>query len=93
MPRESGRDPRRLLGGVLRLPRLLLFRPLCDLGDHGLCIAGPCRKDDVLIVAGDVSDRLDTFSDTMRTLTSVYGCVCFVAGNHDLYKALFNGHV
>ena len=44
-----------------------------------------CHKDDVLIVAGDVSDKLETFSETMHALANSFGCVCFVPGNHDLW--------
>ncbi|XP_024542337.1 uncharacterized protein LOC9648112 isoform X2 [Selaginella moellendorffii] len=40
---------------------------------------------DTLIVAGDVSDNLETFKDTMRLLKERFHRVFFVPGNHDLW--------
>ena len=42
-------------------------------------------RSDVLLVAGDVSNGLSTFCETMETLTSAFGLVFFVTGNHDLW--------
>ena len=42
-------------------------------------------EDDVLLVAGDVSDDLVTFEATMEALSSSFGAVFFVPGNHDLW--------
>jgi hypothetical protein len=39
----------------------------------------------VLIVAGDVSDRLGVFQQTMETLAEAFALVFFVPGNHDLW--------
>ena len=50
-------------------------RSLAD-GDYG---------EDVLIVAGDVSDRASTFEATMQALSAAFGAVFFVPGNHDLW--------
>ncbi|KAK2080575.1 hypothetical protein QBZ16_000429 [Prototheca wickerhamii] len=49
-----------------------------------LCSSRECRQD-ALIVAGDVSDNLDTLARTLELLTSAYGHVFFVPGNHDLW--------
>lgn len=43
------------------------------------------HKEDVLIVAGDVSERLPTFVSTMRDFKTCFGHVFFVPGNHDLW--------
>ena len=40
---------------------------------------------DVLIVAGDVADRLDTFEASMTMLTEVFQLVFYVPGNHELW--------
>ena len=45
-------------------------------GDH---------RADALIVAGDVSSRLSTFAATLAALTTSFGAVFFVPGNHDLW--------
>lgn len=42
-------------------------------------------RSDVLLVAGDVSNSLCTFCETMETLTLAFGLVFFVTGNHDLW--------
>lgn len=39
----------------------------------------------MLVVAGDVSDDLGTFGETMRLLTRAFRAVAFVPGNHDLW--------
>ena len=39
----------------------------------------------VLLVAGDVSDRLGIFETTMEQLADAFGLVFFVPGNHDLW--------
>jgi len=48
---------------------------------HGL----PERLDDVLMVAGDISDRLDLARDALRVLKRKYREVLCVPGNHDLW--------
>jgi hypothetical protein len=40
---------------------------------------------DALIVAGDVSPRLDILADTLRRLRAVVPVVVYVPGNHDLW--------
>ena len=45
----------------------------------------PAFRSDVLIVAGDVSARLDTFRETMSVLSEAFGAVFFCPGNHDLW--------
>ena len=40
---------------------------------------------DVLIVAGDVSDNMDTLRTTLTLLCSKFGWVFFCPGNHDLW--------
>jgi predicted phosphodiesterase len=42
-------------------------------------------KDDVLILAGDVSDRLALLDEAFKTLTTRFSTVLFVPGNHDLW--------
>lgn len=42
-------------------------------------------NDDVLILAGDVSDRLTLLEDAFRTLAARFASVLFVPGNHDLW--------
>eukprot|EP00325_Prymnesiales_sp_UTEX-LB-985_P030181 CAMPEP_0174740036 /NCGR_PEP_ID=MMETSP1094-20130205/72611_1 /TAXON_ID=156173 /ORGANISM="Chrysochromulina brevifilum, Strain UTEX LB 985" /LENGTH=385 /DNA_ID=CAMNT_0015943671 /DNA_START=63 /DNA_END=1217 /DNA_ORIENTATION=+ len=39
----------------------------------------------VLLVAGDVSDRISVFEKTMEVLAEAFGAVFFVPGNHDLW--------
>ena len=41
--------------------------------------------DDVLIVAGDVSDQTSLLEETLAVLKSGFKHVCFVPGNHDLW--------
>lgn len=48
-------------------------------------LAESCHRDDVLIVAGDVSDQTGLLEETLRTLKSGFKHVCFVPGNHDLW--------
>lgn len=45
----------------------------------------PERPDDVLILAGDISDDLDKVRKVLRTLKSKYKEVLCVPGNHDLW--------
>ena len=40
---------------------------------------------DVLLVAGDVSEKLDVWKMAMETLAGAFGVVFFVPGNHDLW--------
>lgn len=40
---------------------------------------------DCLVVAGDVSHRLDVTASTFQLLNDRFARVCFVAGNHDLW--------
>jgi len=40
---------------------------------------------DTLILAGDVSDRLETLYDTLTHLRSLFAAVCYVPGNHELW--------
>ncbi len=40
---------------------------------------------DALILAGDVSDRLETLRDTLTHLRSLFAAVCYVPGNHELW--------
>jgi predicted phosphodiesterase len=42
-------------------------------------------NDDVLILAGDVSDRLTLLEDAFGALTRRFSAVLFVPGNHDLW--------
>jgi len=42
-------------------------------------------NDDVLILAGDVSDRLTLLEDAFNALTERFAAVLFVPGNHDLW--------
>lgn len=43
--------------------------------------------EDVLIVAGDVSDRLDLLRRVLSSLGNTFREVCFVPGNHELWMA------
>ena len=49
------------------------------------------HRDDVLLVAGDVSDDLATFEETMAALSCSFGAVFFVPGNHDLWTRKASG--
>jgi predicted phosphodiesterase len=40
---------------------------------------------DTLILAGDVSDRLEILRDTLTHLQSLFAAVCYVPGNHELW--------
>ena len=40
---------------------------------------------DALLIAGDVADDVDTFAETMDSLSRAFGAVFFVPGNHDLW--------
>lgn len=40
---------------------------------------------DTLILAGDVSDRLEILCDTFTYLRSIFAHVCYVPGNHELW--------
>lgn len=40
---------------------------------------------DTLILAGDVSDRLEMLRDTLAHLRSLFAAVCYVPGNHELW--------
>ncbi len=40
---------------------------------------------DTLILAGDVSDRLETLRDALTHLQSLFSAVCYVPGNHELW--------
>eukprot|EP01029_Cantina_marsupialis_P000766 TRINITY_DN10569_c0_g1_i2.p1 TRINITY_DN10569_c0_g1~~TRINITY_DN10569_c0_g1_i2.p1 ORF type:complete len:289 (-),score=63.80 TRINITY_DN10569_c0_g1_i2:102-968(-) len=42
-------------------------------------------QNDMLIVAGDIADRLDVFERGLRLLKSKFKVVSFVPGNHDLW--------
>lgn len=42
-------------------------------------------REDVLIVAGDVSDNLEVFRKTFELLTTAYEHVFFITGNHELW--------
>lgn len=48
----------------------------CEAGGH---------SQDTLIVAGDVSDDIDTFTRTFELLAATYAHVFFVVGNHELW--------
>lgn len=45
----------------------------------------PAYRHDVLLLAGDVSDKLDIFQETLAVLAGSFGAVFFVPGNHDLW--------
>ena len=47
--------------------------------------APDAHADSVLLVAGDVSDRIGVFETTMAALAEAFGLVFFVPGNHDLW--------
>lgn len=42
-------------------------------------------KSDILILAGDVSDKLLVIEETLKKLSSKFYKVCYVPGNHDLW--------
>lgn len=42
-------------------------------------------KEDTLVVAGDVADRLDIIEHTLALLRSKFRQVCYVPGNHELW--------
>lgn len=42
-------------------------------------------KDDILLVAGDIADRVETIERTLRLLRSRFGTVFFTPGNHELW--------
>jgi len=46
---------------------------------------GDAYEDDVLIVAGDVADRLQKIADTLRLLKSRFRQVFYTPGNHELW--------
>jgi predicted phosphodiesterase len=48
-------------------------------------IPGEPFKDTVLIVAGDISDRLDTLASTLALLRAKFSHVFYVPGNHELW--------
>eukprot|EP00933_Yihiella_yeosuensis_P041188 TRINITY_DN3560_c0_g2_i1.p1 TRINITY_DN3560_c0_g2~~TRINITY_DN3560_c0_g2_i1.p1 ORF type:complete len:393 (-),score=58.22 TRINITY_DN3560_c0_g2_i1:168-1310(-) len=48
-------------------------------------LSWPCRPQDVLIVAGDVSNDLEILRDTFKALKERFGHVFFCPGNHDLW--------
>jgi predicted phosphodiesterase len=45
----------------------------------------PAYRRDVLLLAGDVSDKLDLLRETLEVLASSFGAVFFVPGNHDMW--------
>eukprot|EP00967_Tisochrysis_lutea_P102484 scaffold154328_cov32-Tisochrysis_lutea.AAC.1 len=45
----------------------------------------PAYARDVLLLAGDVSDRMDTLHETLALLAGSFGAVFFCPGNHDLW--------
>ena len=48
-------------------------------------ISGTAYRDDVLIVAGDVSDRLEIIQETFLLLRSKFRQLLFTPGNHELW--------
>src|SRR5215203_1761144 len=54
---------------------LLLLEQLSDTAYH----------DDALIVAGDISDRLEVIRETLSLLRSKFRHVLFTPGNHELW--------
>ncbi len=42
-------------------------------------------KNDVLILAGDVSDKTEHLELAFKTLSSCFRHICFVPGNHDIW--------
>ena len=49
-----------------------------------LCTSSEYRQD-VILVAGDVSDSLDTLEKTLQLLAAAFKAVFFVTGNHELW--------
>ncbi|GAB4813272.1 hypothetical protein N2152v2_000318 [Parachlorella kessleri] len=49
-----------------------------------LCTSSEYRQD-VILVAGDVSDSLDTLEKTLQLLAGAFKAVFFVPGNHELW--------
>ena len=47
--------------------------------------ASPSCSSSVLLLAGDVSEKLARFEETLALLSSAFGAVFFVPGNHDLW--------
>jgi predicted phosphodiesterase len=45
----------------------------------------PAYRRDVLLLAGDVSDKLNVFRETLEVLADSFGAVFFVPGNHDVW--------
>lgn len=43
------------------------------------------HMNDAIVIAGDVTHKVDQFEDCLRALTRKFGQVIFVAGNHDLW--------
>src|ERR1043165_817774 len=48
-------------------------------------LSGTASRDDTLIVAGDVSDRLEVIRETLLLLRSKFRHVLFTPGNHELW--------
>lgn len=48
-------------------------------------ISLPCRREDVLVVAGDVSDDIPRLIETLEILKRKYKEVFFIPGNHELW--------
>ena len=48
-------------------------------------ISGSEYRDDALIVAGDISDRLELIRDTLKLLRSKFRHLLFTPGNHELW--------
>ncbi len=42
--------------------------------------------EDILIVAGDISNRMEVIAKTLNHLNSVFKAVCFTPGNHELWS-------
>jgi predicted phosphohydrolase len=43
-------------------------------------------RDDLLIVAGDISHRMDVIVKTLNYLNSIFKVVCYTPGNHELWS-------
>ena len=43
------------------------------------------QRDSALLVAGDVSESIETLAETFKVLLEKFKLVCFVVGNHDLW--------
>lgn len=46
------------------------------------------KRNDILVVAGDVSDRIDTTVDYLNSLRKWYSIILFIDGNHEHYEHL-----